>query len=261
MNIYKKLKDRVYYKLYYTFYREIARDNHILSKKDITYSNDLLYTYHNADFIKDAKFAEAYKMVKETGGDLLSNYDIQWRVHVICWFANTVKYLEGDFVDCGVNTGFCPRAVINYTGFNALDKTYHLFDTFAGMDPKYSSDYEMDRHDKLGYGKNDGLYQEVKERFKEDKVNIIKGSVPETLAGASIDRVAYLSIDMNCVYPEVMALEFFWDKLVKGAVIVLDDYGYPGCIEQKQAHDRFATSKGVEVLSLPTCQGIIIKPW
>ncbi|TMQ64866.1 MAG: hypothetical protein E6K78_08665 [Candidatus Eisenbacteria bacterium] len=65
---------------------------------------------------------------------------------------------------------------------------------------------------------------------------------------------------MNAVLPEVAALEFFWDRLVKGGIIVLDDYGYPGCLEQKEAHDHFAASKGVKVLSLPTCQGLILKP-
>ncbi|MDB5145728.1 MAG: hypothetical protein JWQ66_4441 [Mucilaginibacter sp.] len=261
MQMIKFLKEKLYKRLYPRVYGEVARDNYILAKKDITYANDLLFTYHNSDFINEPNFSQAYKTVKKIGGDLLRNYDIQWRIHVICFFANTVKHLEGDFIDCGVNTGFCPRAVIDYTNFNSLNKNYYLFDTFYGMEPKYSSDYEMNRHSLLGYGKNASLYDQVKEQFKDDNVKIIKGAIPDSLADVSIDKVAYLSVDMNCVYPEVMALEFFWDKLVKGAVIILDDYGYPGCLEQKVAHDGFAKSKGVEVLSLPTCQGIIIKPW
>ena len=74
-------------------------------------------------------------------------------------------------------------------------------------------------------------------------------------------RVCYLSIDMNCVGPEIAAAEFFWDRLVSGAVVLLDDYGAGVWhLAQKRAFDEFARRKGVEILSLPTCQGLLIKP-
>lgn len=235
-------------------------ENHVLPKDKITYSNDLLYTYHNCDFINEKKFAEAYALVKKLGGSLLHNYDIQWRIHVLCWAGKLASKLEGDFVDCGVYTGFCPRAVIHYTQFETLGKKYFLFDTFSGMDARYASEYELQRNKELGYDSTKNLYEQVKETFKNFPVEIIKGPIPDTLQEAGkIEKIAYLSIDMNSVKPEVDALNYFWDKLVKGGIIVLDDYGYPGCEEQKKAHDDFARSKGVEVLSLPTCQGIIIK--
>jgi len=65
---------------------------------------------------------------------------------------------------------------------------------------------------------------------------------------------------MNCVIPEIAAAEYFWDKLVPGAAIVLDDYGWIGCEEQKYAFNEFAKRKGVPILCLPTGQGLIIKP-
>lgn len=73
-------------------------------------------------------------------------------------------------------------------------------------------------------------------------------------------RVCYLSLDMNCAAPEIAAAEYFWDKLVPGAVIVLDDYGWQKHDEQQPAFDRFAREKGVMVLLLPTGQGLIFKP-
>jgi hypothetical protein len=65
---------------------------------------------------------------------------------------------------------------------------------------------------------------------------------------------------MNCVAPEIAAAEYFWDKLVPGAVVILDDYGWEAHYEQKLAFDRFAARKGVMVLTLPTGQGLIFKP-
>ena len=154
-------------------------------------------------------------------------------------------------------------AVMHYTNFKTLQKKFYLLDTFCGLSEKYISEEEK----KLGigeryYGKD--YYQEgydtVKETFKEFKnVEIIRGTVPDTLPLVKAEKVCYLSIDMNCAAPEIAAGEFFWDKLVTGAVIVLDDYGWNKHIVQKRAWDDFASRKGVQVLSLPTGQGLIFK--
>ncbi|MBK9283693.1 MAG: class I SAM-dependent methyltransferase [Sphingobacteriaceae bacterium] len=256
-------------KLYYSLYKlkninkpaEPNDDYIMLPKKELTYSNDLLYTFHNADFIKDPKFDHAYKLCKELGGNLLKDYDIQWRVYILCCAAHQATKLEGDFIDCGVYTGFCTRAIIDFVNFEKLNKKYYLMDTFEGLDAKYSNEYEMKRNDKLGYGKSGNLYDTVKNTFKEFKnVELVKGSIPETLPLVKTEKISFLSIDMNTEVPEIAAMEYFWDKMVSGAIIVLDDYGYPGCENQKAAHDKFAASKGLLVFPLPTCQGLIIKP-
>ncbi len=235
---------------------------YLLEKSKVTYAQDLLYTFHSADFIRDSHFIESYELGKQTdGGHLLKNYDIHWRAHVLCWAAYHATHLEGDFVDCGVNTGIFARTVINYVQFQNLNKKYYLLDTFSGMAEKYSTPEEMERHKTIGYGQKSDLYEQVMETFKDFNVRVIKGPVPETLAEVDTQKVCYLSIDMNSVLPEVEALKFFWDKMVSGGIIILDDYGYANASnEQKAAHDAFAKSKGVMILTLPTCQGLIIKP-
>ena len=64
---------------------------------------------------------------------------------------------------------------------------------------------------------------------------------------------------MNCVRPEIAAAEFFWPKLVSGGIMLLDDYGFSAHIDQKDAFDLFAARIGVQILSLPTGQGLMIK--
>ncbi len=113
----------------------------------------------------------------------------------------------------------------------------------------------------MNYEKRGDIYEKVKETFKDFNVKVIKGPVPETLSQVDSNKICFLSVDMNCVQPEVDTLNFFWDKMVKGGVIILDDYGYANSTnDQKAAHDEFAKSKGIKILSLPTCQGLIIKP-
>jgi hypothetical protein len=49
--------------------------------------------------------------------------------------------------------------------------------------------------------------------------------------------------------------------MVSGGVIVLDDYGWGGYhMEQKLGFDQFAARRDVDILSLPTGQGLIFKP-
>jgi hypothetical protein len=92
------------------------------------------------------------------------------------------------------------------------------------------------------------------------QARLVRGKVPESLATVPIDRVCYLSLDMNLVVPETAAIHYFWDRLVPGAPVVLDDYGWLGYEAQKTAMDEFAAGKGLKVLPLPTGQGLLIKP-
>ncbi len=256
--------EKIFRRLGYVNAAKLYDENHILPKSKITYSNDLLYTYHSADFLDDPHFVESYNLGKHTdGGTLLKNYDIQWRIHVMCWAAKHAMNLEGDFVDCGVHTGIFPRAVINYVDFGKSSKKYYLLDTFNGLDSNYSSEEELKRNTAMGYDKEDSdtLYRQVQNTFRDFNVSIVKGAVPETLTKVDTDKVCYLSVDMNSTIPEIAALEFFWDKMVPGGMIILDDYGYANSqTEQRKAHNDFASSRKVEILSLPTCQGLLIKP-
>jgi O-methyltransferase len=91
------------------------------------------------------------------------------------------------------------------------------------------------------------------------RAKLIRGRVPDTLSSVAIDQVCYLSIDMNIVYPERHALEHFWGRLAVGAPVILDDYGWLQCREQKKGHDAFAAERGVEILLLPTGQGLLFR--
>ena len=88
----------------------------------------------------------------------------------------------------------------------------------------------------------------------------MEGSIPDTLARVETREVAYLHVDLNCTRPEVAAMEFFWDRLVPGALVLFDDYAYEGYQLSKNGTDDFAAGKRVKVLSLPTGQGLLVKP-
>jgi len=219
-----------------------------------TYSEDGLITIHNSDFIHDPEFIDAYKQA------LLqqSNTRIRWRAHVTQWAGYHAKKLEGDFVECGVNRAFLSTSVMAYVDFCSMpNRRFFLFDTYNGLVKELISDIDKAAH----RNRYEDCYEFVKEKFK-DKPNVIlvRGAVPDSLLTVEINKVAYLSIDMNCTKPEIDALIYFWPKLTNGAVVILDDYGFSGHEAQKDGADEFAASVGVKVLTLPTGQGIILKP-
>jgi len=223
----------------------------------LTYNQDGLATVHNADFLQDEHFLEAYRLGEKTNS-WGEGAQIQWRVFVACWAAQKATRLEGDFVECGVNRGGMSRAVMHFVDFPKLDKTFYLLDTFHGLEDKYISEAERQRG--IATYNYDECYDAVCKTFEGFHAVIVRGPVPETLPQVKAAKVCYLSLDMNCAAPEIAAAEYFWDKLVSGAVMVLDDYGWKVHYEQKVAFDRFAQQKGVMVLALPTGQGLIIKP-
>lgn len=222
----------------------------------LTYNQDGLATIHNCDFMRDPLFMEAYRLGRETGSWGMGG--IHWRVYVLCWAAAWASRREGDFVECGVNRGGYSRAVMHYVDFPKLDKTFYLLDTFHGLERKYVSDAERQRG-VMEY-QYDECYESVCKTFAGFRAVVVRGAVPETLPEVKATKICYLSIDMNCEAPEIAAAEHFWDKLVPGGVMILDDYGWTIHIGQKTAFDRFARQRGVMILSLPTGQGLIIKP-
>jgi len=174
--------------------------------------------------------------------------------------ADKASRLKGDFIECGVNRGGYSRAVMHFVDFPRLGKTFYLLDTFHGLEDKLISDAERKRGIPQVYSYYEECYEAVCRTFEGFRTVIVRGVVPETLPSVKAAKVCYLSIDMNCAAPEIAAAEYFWDKLVPGAVIVLDDYGWKIHYEQKEKFDRFAARKGVRVLALPTGQGLIFKP-
>lgn len=249
----KILPERIFHSL-----RILKKPQSYFPLESVTYNQDGLITVHNSDFTNDERFKRAYKLGEQL--DSWWSAQIHWRVHVLFWAATRAVRLEGDFVECGVNRGGFARSIIEYVAFEQLrDKKYYLLDTFEGLLEKYISDEER-RYGVDDYQYED-CYDEVKKTFGNfENVVIVKGAVPETLSQVKSEKVCFLSIDMNCVAPEIAAAEFFWDKLVSGAAVVLDDYGWAKHIVQKRAFDEFAVRKGVPILSLPTGQGLILKP-
>lgn len=226
----------------------------------ITYNQDGLVSIMNTDFLDEHDFVKSYSRGANTGSWGVEPQN-KWRIYVACWAGRECSNLEGDFVECGVFRGGLARAVIEYTNFNSLNKKFFLFDTYEGLVEKQVTTIEKQNKLDTQYAhyKNQNVYDDVVNEFSTDNVIVVQGIIPESLGDVVIDKVAFLSIDMNCMEPEIEAISYFWPKLVPGAIVILDDYEWPQHEEQRNAFKQFAKEKNTQILPMPTGQGIIIK--
>lgn len=236
----------------------------IQAKSKKIYDQDGLRSIHNHDFMTDPSFLKAYHRGTVAAGN---DYLWHWRVHIGLWAAYSASKLAGDFVECGVNRGFLSSAIMEYLDWDALGKTFYLLDTFCGLDDRYISEAEIKKGalEKNRKALENGFYadqaESVRTNFSQWKhIQIIQGSIPETLSAVKTDRIAYLHLDMNCSPPEVASLNFFWEKLAPGAFVLLDDYAYVGHESQKKALDSVVKTKKLQIVSLPSGQGLLINP-
>lgn len=228
---------------------------HVVRGLGLPYEDGLL-SRHNRDFLEDPDFVRAYARGVDASGDL----GWRWRVHIGLWAASTAARHPGDFVECGVNRGFLSTAIMEYLDWDKLGKRFWLLDTFAGIDLSQLEGDELtaarERNERMDLADADS----VRAWFSQwQNVNVVEGSVPATLPLVHADEIAYLHLDMNSSAPEVAALEYFWERLVPGAVVLFDDYGYRGYEAQRHAQGALARRRDLPIASLPTGQGLLIR--
>lgn len=213
------------------------------------YTGDNLFTYgRNLSFLEDEKFMAAFRRHATTPVE----QGVLWRIAVVTWGARNGLRLEGDFVECACYKGTTARVVCDTLDFSSRpERHYFLYDLFD-HDPNMPH-HAMPEHSKQ-------LYAEVKARFADTpNVTVTQGKVPEVLAEVAPEKIAFMHLDLNNADAEVGALEVLFERMVPGAVLILDDYGWQGYRAQKLAEDPWFEQRGYRVMELPTGQGLLIK--
>lgn len=179
--------------------------------------------------------------------------------------------VEGDFVECGVWKGGSAgiMAAAHLRQSNTANREIHLFDLFDDViapNPEKDGERAMNEVNqylkKTGQKFSDfkdnnkplkGIYdghggagkvEIVKELlvekigFPEEKINFHVGLFQETVPKSSeIEKIALLRLDGDWYDSIKVCLDNLYDKVVKGGVVIIDDYWtYEGC---KKAVDEF----------------------
>ena len=231
----------------------------LVSKNTIyPFSSDrALITRYLTTFRKDPNFLDAYaKGIRLLDNDPESYY----RIHQAIWATSLAIGNEGDWVELGTGRGFTMSAVLEFhkKNWNESNKRLWLVDTFS----PYIIDEETGSQDTSG-GKTAPYchdIEQVKAHFKEYKnIKFLQGLVPGCLHQLKAEKISFLHIDLNAAKPEIEGLSILWGRLIKGAVLLLDDYGFPNRRDQHEAMNNFALKHSFEILQMPTGQGLVIK--
>jgi hypothetical protein len=209
------------------------------------YTGDNLIAFgRTLGFLDDRRLMAAWKAHAQTPIEQA----ILWRTVVTCWAARQALRRDGDLIECGCYKGTTSRILLD--ALDLGDRRFFLYDLFE-------HDPSMPHHAMAEHGP--GLYEAVKARFATfPNVQVVRGSVPESFAQGLPDKIAFALIDMNNAPAEIGALAAIAERLVPGAVIVLDDYGALPYRAQHQAEKAWFAARGIPVLELPTSQGVAI---
>lgn len=214
-------------------------------------------TNKNLGFLEDPDFQRGW--AKAVEGNLPGwggkPPDVRWRAHTALWAARHGMRLEGDFVECGVFLGLFSLTICHALEFNSSGKNFYLFDTFSGLPDDGTP--EAKRNNALYFD----CYDLAAKNFAPfPNARLVKGTLPETIATVQLDRIAYLSVDLNHAGAEKAVMEELWDMLSPSAIVLIDDYAFRGHEDQYKMWNDFAASKGASILTMPTGQGVLVKP-
>lgn len=185
--------------------------------------------------------------------------------------------IPGDFVECGVWRGGSMHAVARtLAGCGDLERELYLYDTFEGMTEPTEKDLRWDgvhpsawlkhsAHNKRGsaiwaYAS----LEEVKAGFADvpypkERLHFVQGPVEQTVPGVLPERIALLRLDTDWYSSTAHELEYMYDRLVPGGVLLLDDYAHwQGA---RKATDEWLARTGEKLLLVRMGGGrIAVKP-
>ena len=221
-----------------------------------TFDADGMATSAIPSFLNRSEFVSAYFRMRVASRAVVDP-GLQWRVHQAMWCAANCMKIDGDFVECGTGKGLMMSAVLDsLPNWNTSVKRLLLFDTFSpfGIDP--SSGQNSEEHGIRGtYAEN---IEEVAQNFSEwQRVELIQGFLPETLAQGKIEKIAFLHVDLNHAPAEIAVVRALWPSIQRGGIMLLDDYAQVQ--QQNDAMNQLAQDLSFEILTTASGQGIVVK--
>lgn len=197
--------------------------------------------------------------------DILETFPVYARrVNITRFLAHYELYrriadLPGNVVEVGVYRGASLLSWAKFLEiFHAGDRTRRVFgfDNFAGFESVHEKDGgETDRYDRKVGGWNAGPYRsELMQHidiFHEDsflprakRIALVDGDVsvtaPKFVAENPGLRISLLHLDVDLYEPTLAALKAFYPLVVKGGLVVFDEFGlidWPG--ESRAAEEYF----------------------
>ncbi len=186
--------------------------------------------------------------------------------------------INGDLVECGVAMGSQIAAFqLALVEANALHRSIWAFDSFEGIPLAGEFDTEQAgigeiKHDKyapieerlVSSGVTAHSLESVKYNFTDrwnlpiTNINFVKGWFQHTIepTADSIDNIAVLRLDGDLHESTLICLQHLYPKVVKGGVVIIDDYALTGCRVAVEQYFK-SIKKALPKMDLIDGQGVV----
>jgi hypothetical protein len=154
--------------------------------------------------------------------------------------------LTGNVAECGCWKGHSSYVISTILKKYNFDQKFSIFDSFeGGLSDKKMEDLntrktmtELELTDeKLNFSSLESDLHMVLKSF--DFYALFKGWIPERFSEVADQEFIFVHLDVDLYQPTMDGLEFFYSRLKKGGVIVVDDYGYTQFPGAKKSVDEF----------------------
>jgi len=206
--------------------------------------------YHTYSPWWEAWFNDVIEPIK---GKTLISEDRCYMLHSLCKYSS---YLPGDFAECGAYKGGSAYLIAKTIQSAINGRRLHLFDTFGGMPDTVIKGVD----DHMAGDFADTSLMSVKQYLSPFPFIVFHpGLIPGPLKDVSDRQFSFLHVDVDIYQTTLDCLMFFYERMVKGGIIIFDDYGFLECKGERKAVDEFFAEKKETPMSLPTGQCLVIK--
>lgn len=156
--------------------------------------------------------------------------------------------VEGDYVECGVAAGAQIIAILHASG---NQKVVHAFDSFEGIPLPSNRDNQMPGIRMLEPDEIKNLPNPGEQELKTSGATVVsvggfvqhvtlsgvnaeslvihQGWFEETVSKSKVKKIALLRLDGDLYNSTLVCLQHLFPKVVKGGVVIIDDWELPGC--------------------------------
>lgn len=170
----------------------------------------------------------------------------------------------GDIIECGVCTGKSLDIIASAVDlYDTQYRTIYGIDSFEGVSKPDQNDIEVGK--KRPFFEKGSIFggsiETVEKNLSHHTCNIqlIKGWIPEPFSRLENCTFCFAHIDVDLYQPTKDSLEFIYPRMLKGGIILFDDYGFTMCPGAKKAVDDFLKDKIETLIVSPSGQAFLIK--
>jgi O-methyltransferase len=155
------------------------------------------------------------------------------------------KLKNGSIIEIGVWRGGTGALIAKQAKNCGIEERVFLCDTFTGVVKAGAKDsvYKGGEHAETS---RQVLEELIMTRMNLDNVEILEGIFPDQTGQRIEDlQFRFCHIDVDVYQSAKDIVDWIWDKMVPGGIIVYDDYGFSGCVgitkhveEQMKCKDR-----------------------